>query len=171
MSRLASLAAALAGPLVLGACAVTPPSGPNVWVLPGEGKDLARFEQDDTACRNYAMQQIGLGPSQQRPVSGSSAELQERYDLAYLQCMAAYGNKVPTTATGEPYLITPYAYSGAYPGWYDYPYYGYYYGPLFGAGVSLGFFGHHHFGHFHHAGGFHHGGHGGGHGGHGGGHR
>jgi len=156
MSRLASFAA-LAGTVVLGACAATPPSGPNVWVLPAEGKDLARFREEDAACRNYAMQQIGFGPSQQGPVSGSSIELQQRYDVAYLQCMAASGNKVPTTATGEPFLITPYAsYRGGY------PYYGYAYGfpgPYFGAGISLGFSGRRHFGHsHHHRGGFHHGG-------------
>ena len=98
----------------------------------------------------------------------SAGNLQQRYDVAYVQCMAASGNKLPTTAEGEPYLFAPYSYSGAYPGYYGY--YGYpgYYGPYFGGTViSLGFFGHRHFGNFHHPwgggwGGFHGGWHGGG---------
>jgi OmpA family protein len=58
-------AAALIGSLAAAACAVAPPTGPNVWVLPGEGKDLARFGREDGACRQYALGQIGHGSPQQ----------------------------------------------------------------------------------------------------------
>ncbi|MEA2781545.1 MAG: hypothetical protein QOK29_3089 [Rhodospirillaceae bacterium] len=49
----------LALALLLGACAVAPPTGPSVLTLPGKDKPLAQFQQDDAACRQYAMQQIG----------------------------------------------------------------------------------------------------------------
>jgi hypothetical protein len=39
--------------LVLSACAHYPP-GPSVMVLPGTGKDFARFQDDDAMCRDYA---------------------------------------------------------------------------------------------------------------------
>jgi hypothetical protein len=65
MSRalsLAPLAPVLAlGVLALGACAVAPPTGPTVMVMPGKGKDLAAFQQDDAVCRHYASAQIGYG--------------------------------------------------------------------------------------------------------------
>src|SRR4051794_12545063 len=65
MSRLTLSVAAVAVPLALGACTVAPPTGPNVWVMPGAGKDLARFQQEDGACRGHAQQQIGYGSPQQ----------------------------------------------------------------------------------------------------------
>jgi hypothetical protein len=52
---------ALLGILALDACAVAPPTGPNVLALPPEGKDLARFQQEDGNCRGYASAQIGYG--------------------------------------------------------------------------------------------------------------
>lgn len=64
MSRL-SLSAALAGSLVLGACVAAPPSGPAVTVMPGPGKTLAQFQQDDATCRGYAQQTNGGAPAQQ----------------------------------------------------------------------------------------------------------
>jgi hypothetical protein len=54
MLSLKSSAALVGMAAVVGACAARPPSGPNVWVLPGEGKDLARF-QEDGACRQHAL--------------------------------------------------------------------------------------------------------------------
>lgn len=65
MSRL-SVSAALLGTLVLGACVAAPPTGPNVAVMPGAGKNLAQFQQDDYTCRGYAQQSIGGGQSQQQ---------------------------------------------------------------------------------------------------------
>lgn len=57
--------------------------------------------------------------------SGSS--LQQRYDMAYIQCMSAKGESVPTAGSGHPYppryAYRPYP---PYPGYY-YPYPGYYY--------------------------------------------
>ncbi len=44
--------------LFVGACAVAPP-GPTVVGIPGPGKSLAAFQQDDLACRNYAAAQTG----------------------------------------------------------------------------------------------------------------
>ena len=169
------LSAVLGVLLAAGACAVVPPSGPNVWVVPSEGKDLAQFQQEDGACRQSALEQIGFGAPQQaanQSAVGSAAagtarssagSLQQRYDLAYMQCMTARGNTVPLTAAGTPHLLEPYTYYGPRS----------YYGPyLGGPAVTLGFFGggwrhrHHHWGHrhhhhgggWHHRGGWHHGG-------------
>jgi hypothetical protein len=44
--------------LFMGAC-VSVPSGPTVMVLPGSGKSFEQFQVDDTACRQYASQQVG----------------------------------------------------------------------------------------------------------------
>lgn len=52
---------------------------PNVMVLPGVGKPFEEFERDDVACRQWAA----------RPSA------QERYDIAYQQCMFARGNQIP----------------------------------------------------------------------------
>ncbi|HYZ32977.1 MAG TPA: hypothetical protein VE684_11935, partial [Crenalkalicoccus sp.] len=57
---------ALAASLGLGACTVVPPvTGPTVLATPPEGKDLARFQQEDANCRTYATAQTGgLSPQQ-----------------------------------------------------------------------------------------------------------
>src|SRR5260221_4035446 len=81
----------------------------------------------------------------------SSASLQRRYDMSYVQCMAAKGESVPTTVT----WASPYAYGYGYrycrypyyPYWRcDYPGYPYYYGPAFVGGAFFVFHGgrHHH---------------------------
>jgi hypothetical protein len=113
----------LVGVLVLGACAVALPSGPTVMALPAQGKSLAQFQQEDISCRNYAQQQTASAPTAQQ---ASNYSLQQRYDIAYTQCMYADGNKV-TSAPGV-------AYSG-YSAYAPYPYYGpgYYGGPAFGS--------------------------------------
>ena len=64
MSRL-SFSAVLVGTLALGACVAAPPTGPAVAVMPGPGKTLAQFQQDDMTCRGYAQQTIGGGQPQQ----------------------------------------------------------------------------------------------------------
>jgi Glycine-zipper domain len=63
----------------------------------------------------------------------STASLQQRYDIAYTQCMYANGNTVQASAPlgGPSYAGYP-AYGYAYP----YPYYGPYYG---GSTIALGF--------------------------------
>jgi hypothetical protein len=197
------LVGALSVTLALGACAVAPPVGPAVLALPPEGKDLARFQQEDGSCRQYASAQIGYSsPAQAASQSavGSAAlgtalgaaagallgaaaggagigaafgagtgllfgsavgadnayasggGLQQRYDLAYAQCMTASGNRLQASPAA-PYYPPSYG-PYAYPAYYTYPAY---YGPWFGPTVSVGFFGHsgHH---AHHAGSFHHGG-------------
>jgi len=178
----------LLGILALTACAVAPPSGSAVVALPPEGKDLARFQQEDTGCRGYAQQQIGYGSPQQAAnqnavgsaavgtalgaaagaaigaaagaagtgaavgagagllagaavgasnVAASASVLQQQYDIAYAQCMAASGNTLQQFPGGWPYA------PDGYPYW-------------FGPPVAFGFFGG--FGHdFHHHGFFHHG--------------
>ena len=44
--------------LLLTACA-TVPTGPSVMVLPGQGKNFDQFQADDSACRQWALQQTG----------------------------------------------------------------------------------------------------------------
>ena len=96
----------LAGAFGLTACATAvPPSGPTVLVLPPEGKSLGRFQQEDANCRNYASSQLGpvIGANNARV---SSYTLQRRYDVAYVQCMAASGNRLqpPTVGCYSPYV-------------------------------------------------------------------
>jgi hypothetical protein len=173
---------ALLGTLALAACAVVPPTGPDVLALPPEGKTLAQFQQEDTGCRGFAQQQIGYGTPQKaanrsavgtaatgtavgaaagaligaaagsagtgaavgagtgllfgaaagaNSASASSAEMQERYDVAYAQCMAANGDRLQAL----PVQYYPYAYP--YPYYYSYPGY---YAPWFGPTVTFGFF-------------------------------
>jgi len=53
----------IAGGLLLAGCA-TLPTGPNVMVLPGNGKDFEQFQADDAVCRQWASQQIGTTAKQ-----------------------------------------------------------------------------------------------------------
>jgi OmpA family protein len=53
---------AIAAGLSLTGCA-TLPTGPNVMVLPGQGKDFEQFKYDDAVCRQWASQQIGTTPN------------------------------------------------------------------------------------------------------------
>jgi hypothetical protein len=50
--------------LALGACTYyyPTPAAPRVMVLPGQGKTLAQFQQDDAGCRSYASAQSGYIP-------------------------------------------------------------------------------------------------------------
>lgn len=111
-----ALCAAVVG-IVAAGCATTPTS-PRVLVLPGAKKSLAQFQGDDTACRRWAGQQLdaavnepasaatraGTEPATAPPLAafGAAAVVQrdhwssqDRYDVAYLQCMYASGNRVP----------------------------------------------------------------------------
>jgi hypothetical protein len=153
----------LLGSLVLGACAVTLPTGPTVLAVPPAGKDLAAFQRDDTTCRGYAQQQIASDLPQQaatQSAAGSAATgttagashapttdagLQQRYDVAYAQCMASNGDQPQSMAVAWPYGYGPYGYPYPYPAYYDY-----WFGPVLG----FGFFGGGE-ARFHH--GFHHG--------------
>lgn len=188
--------AALMGTLALGACAVGPPPGPSVAAMPGKGKNLEAFQQDDAACRTYAAQTLGgvsptdaanqsmansavvgtlvgaaagaaIGAAAGNPAMGaaigagsglflggvngagaasySAAELQQRYDMSYVQCMYAKGESVPTQVSGgyggyggyPGYPAYAPAYGYGYPYGYPYPYWSPgWYGPGF---VSFGF--------------------------------
>ena len=50
--------------LALSGCAVAPPPGPSVVVMPGQGKTFAAFRADDAACRQFATQQTGIAPGE-----------------------------------------------------------------------------------------------------------
>jgi hypothetical protein len=135
--------ALVASTLVLAACAVEPPVGPQVLALPPSGKNLSQFQQEDASCRNYAAAQIGPQLSSK---TATTIGLQQHYDMAYAQCMATNGNKLE-------------AFPPNYASYYIAPDY---YDPWFGPDVGVAFIGGG--GHFHH---FHHGFHGGSHGFHG----
>lgn len=130
--------------LLLAACVMVP-TGPNVMVLPGTGKDFEQFQYDDAVCRQWALQQSGavttqaatnttasgaaigtavgaasgaaIGAAAGNPAAGAAAgagiglvggtaagadqaagaqwTVQQRYDIAYMQCMYAKGNQIP----------------------------------------------------------------------------
>lgn len=61
---------ALAGVVLLAGCAATMPSGPNVMVLPGTGKNFDQFRLDDMDCRGFA--QAGLNGATTESVSTES---------------------------------------------------------------------------------------------------
>ena len=67
--------------LVVAACASIP-TGPNVLVLPGNGKSFEQFQTADAVCRQWSAQQTGTS-------------VQVHYDIAYAQCMYAKGNQIP----------------------------------------------------------------------------
>ena len=81
-------------------------------VLPGSGKTLGQFQADDAACRQWAARQTGItttrastettasGAAGGTAVGAASAgsarwSVQQRYDVAYMQCMYASGNQIP----------------------------------------------------------------------------
>src|SRR5512134_2205830 len=54
---------------------VSVPVGPSVMVLPGYGKPFDVFQGEDYACRQWAAQQLGIGPNDaaaQSVVSGAT---------------------------------------------------------------------------------------------------
>lgn len=183
--RVTASLAGISGLLGVAACAVVPPSGPTVMALPGQGKSLQQFQQEDNGCRFYAQQETGfqqpgqagtnaavgsavlgtaigaaagaaLGAVAGNPGAGAAiggatgllggsaigannayateASLQQRYNVAYTQCMYARGNTVESP---------PPAYAGyAAPGYgygYGYPAYPYYAPGLFAPSIALGF--------------------------------
>jgi hypothetical protein len=44
--------------LILAGCAVTPPSGPRVAVMPAPGKPMDQFAAEDHECRDYASRSV-----------------------------------------------------------------------------------------------------------------
>jgi hypothetical protein len=135
---------AIAGAVFLMGCAAVP-TGPNVMVLPGNGKNLDQFQADDARCRQWAVRQTGVAPARAsaestaegaavgtvlgaaggaavgaaggNPATGAAVgsglgllggtavgasngqdarwSLQNRYDVAYMQCMYVSGNQIP----------------------------------------------------------------------------
>jgi hypothetical protein len=154
----ASIALLIAA-LVLGGCAIAPPSGPSVMALPAEGKTFEQFQADDATCQQYASQRIGNGTPQQAAIESgatsaaygtligaaagaligfaaddpeigaaiggggglllssvigmsnayaSGVALQQRYDMAYTQCMVAKGESVPLAQNESAFYPFPY---------------------------------------------------------------
>src|SRR5215813_521548 len=89
MARKGCVFGVVAG-LLLAGCT----TGPHVMVLPGRGKTLDQFHADDVACRDWAARQTGR-------TSYTS------YDVAYMQCMYAKGNQIPTVAGPYPVYKSP----------------------------------------------------------------
>ena len=64
------------GALTLSACAVPPPTSPDVMVLPQPGKSFPQFQQEDASCRQYASQQVGYAsPSQAATQSAAGSAI------------------------------------------------------------------------------------------------
>jgi hypothetical protein len=53
---------ALAGLLALGGCQPAPITGPTIAVMPGPGKTLNQFQNDDYTCRGFAQNQSYAPP-------------------------------------------------------------------------------------------------------------
>ena len=56
--RLPAKISTLALSLLIAAC-TTMPTGPNVMVLPGSGKNFDQFRADDAECRQYSLTSVG----------------------------------------------------------------------------------------------------------------
>ncbi len=81
---------------------VSQPIGPAVAVKPGRNKPFTVFLQDDAQCRQYAREQLARGvgtrAASDAHVPRAQLNVQQRYDLAYLECMQAKGNEVSERA-------------------------------------------------------------------------
>lgn len=95
MLRVAPIAA-LVGALALGACAVAPPTGPSVMVLPAKGKTFAEFQQDDATCRQFATLQSGGGA----PAAAANQSFANSVTLGTL--LGAAAGAAIGAATGNP---------------------------------------------------------------------
>jgi hypothetical protein len=85
--KISGMLAVLGVAAVIGGCASTP-TGPSVMVLPGTNKTMDHFKADEGRCRQMATTEL------QREQRGSLSA-QQRYDMAYMQCMYAAGNQIP----------------------------------------------------------------------------
>ncbi len=152
----------LGGSVLLGGCAVQPPSGPTVMALPAPGKNFQTFQRDDYDCRNFAGQQtayqsqgqagatpgvtgatlgtlggaalgaaigaaagnagagaaIGagtglIGGASVGSNSGAASQfsMQQRYNIAYTQCMYSRGNSVQSPPPGYAFGAPGFGYS------------------------------------------------------------
>jgi hypothetical protein len=87
MARL-SMPLILAATIATTSCATSTPTGPSVMVLPGTGKSFEQFQADDVHCRQAAA-------TSTEATKEGNVHPQQRYDMAYMQCMYAVGNQVP----------------------------------------------------------------------------
>jgi hypothetical protein len=85
--------------LLMTDCAVAPPTGPVVLALPPKGKDLTRFQQEDTICRGYARQQIGYR-SPQQPANQNAVGSAAAGTAVGASAGAAIGSAAGTAGTG-----------------------------------------------------------------------
>jgi hypothetical protein len=81
---------------------VSQPIGPAVAVKPGRDKPFTVFLQDDAQCRQHARERPARGvdarAASDAHVPEAQLNVQQRYDLAYLECMQAKGNEVSQLA-------------------------------------------------------------------------
>jgi hypothetical protein len=120
--RAADLSPTLLLAISLAGCA-SPPTRPIVVALPGHGQSLQEFQANETSCRNYAQYRIETAASAPNStvvpvVNSSNVPLvgytdQQRYDVAYAQCMVSRGATINTN------ILPPYPYIYPYP---SYPY-------------------------------------------------
>jgi len=66
---------ALAAALALGGCAVVPPAGPSVLVMPAPGKSFPQFQAEDTSCRHAAAQWVSGEAAQASDAANGNAVL------------------------------------------------------------------------------------------------
>src|ERR1700687_816637 len=101
MSRQLLLLPLLAG-LSMTACGHVP-TGPNVMVLPGNGKDFEQFQADDGVCRQWALQQSGTPtPQAANNTAASGAAVGTVLGAASGAAIgAAYGNPAIGAAVGS----------------------------------------------------------------------
>lgn len=93
MVRKSWLVSALGGAILTGCVRV--PTGPNVTVLPGAGKNFDQFVSDDAVCRDWARRQIGVSPD-------SSATATAATGAAAGTVLGAAAGAVLGAATGRP---------------------------------------------------------------------
>ena len=137
--RIASIAPALAAAVAVAVsgCASPSPTGPAVVAVPGPNKTLAQFQLDDASCHRYAQTRVGEPGAGSTQAADAGAAAQRTYDISYIQCMVASGDKLQSYATNAEAVPGPYAYL-PYP--YAYPYFGYGYGyPGFFGGPVIAF--------------------------------
>lgn len=78
-------------------------AAPSVMALPGVGKPLEQFHAEDTFCRQWATQQAQETAQSAPPGQLSQSDTRQYwYDMAYLKCMNAKGNRAPGILTGSP---------------------------------------------------------------------
>ena len=63
MSKHARYFIPLAGLLALGGCQPAPVTGPTIAVMPGPGKSLTQFQNNDYTCRQFAQNQSYAAPA------------------------------------------------------------------------------------------------------------